>query len=83
MRRSKKIPFANKIKFAIIVDGDCESWYLQMLKRNEKSINVDLKPEIPQNKKLKEQFEKVTELSKHYDKVFWIIDYDVIIRKHD
>jgi hypothetical protein len=47
MRRSKKIPFANKVKFAIIVDGDCESWYLQMLKRNEKLINVDLKPEIP------------------------------------
>ena len=78
MRRNRPIPFKNKIKFAIIVDGDCESWYFQMLRRNERDINVDLKPEIPQNKKLKEQFEKVVELSKHYDKVFWVVDYDVI-----
>lgn len=78
MRKNRTIPFANKIKFAIVVDGDCESWYFQMLRRNEKGINVDLKPEIPQKKKLKEQFEKVTEQSKHYDKVFWIVDYDVI-----
>lgn len=78
MRKNRAIPFGNKIKFAIIVDGDCESWYFQMLRRNEKGINVDLKPEIPQKKKLKEQFEKVIEQSKHYDKVFWIVDYDVI-----
>lgn len=78
MRKNRAIPFSNKIKFAIIVDGDCESWYFQMLRRNEKGINVDLKPEIPQKKKLKEQFEKVIEQSKHYDKVFWIVDYDVI-----
>jgi hypothetical protein len=81
MRKNRAIPFSNKVKFAIIVDGDCESWYLQMLKRNEKAINVDLKPEIPQKKKLEEQFEKVIEQSKHYDKVFWIVDYDVINSK--
>jgi hypothetical protein len=50
-----------------------------MLRRNEKEIRVDLKPEIPQKKKLKEQYERVIEQSKHYDKVFWIVDFDVII----
>jgi hypothetical protein len=78
MRRSRKIPFANRKKFATVVDGYCELWYLQMLKRNEKIMQVDLQPEIPQKKKLNEQFVKVIELSKHYDKVFWIVDYDVI-----
>ena len=78
MRRNRPIPFKSKPKFAFVVDGDCEFWYIQMLKRNERSINVDLKPEIPQRKKLADQYAKVIELSKDYDKVFWIIDFDVI-----
>lgn len=49
-----------------------------MLKRNERALPVDLKPEIPQKKALKDQFIKAVELSKDYDKVFWIIDYDVV-----
>ena len=81
MRRIRPIPFKSKIKFAFVVDGECEFWYIQMLKRNERSINIDLKPEIPQKKKLIDQFEKVIELSKDYDKVFWIIDFDVINRE--
>jgi hypothetical protein len=78
MRKNKRIPFSNKPKFAALVDGDCEFWYLQMFKRNERTIRVDLKPEIPQRKRISEQFERIIELAKHYDKVFWIVDYDVI-----
>jgi len=78
MRRNRPIPFRSKLKFAIVVDGECEFWYIQMIKRNERSINVDLKPEIPQRKKLADQYEKVVGLSKDYDKVFWIVDFDVI-----
>lgn len=78
MRKTRIISRKLKPKFAIVVDGDCEFWYIQMLKRNERSVNVDLKPEIPQKKKLSEQFERVLELSNDYDKVFWIIDFDVI-----
>lgn len=78
MRKNRPVPIAKRSRFAIIVDGKCEFGYLQMLKRNERTIKVDLKPEIPQKKKLKEQFERVVEQSKHYDKVFWIVDYDVI-----
>lgn len=79
MRKNRVIPLKSKPKFAFVVDGDCEFWYIQMLKRNERQISVDLKPEIPQRKKLLDQYLKVIELSKDYDKVFWIIDFDVII----
>jgi len=78
MRKNKKIPIKTKPVFAFIVDGECEIWYLQMLKRNEKTIKADIKPEIPQKKKLSEQYKLVIEYSKEYDKVFWIIDFDVI-----
>lgn len=78
MRQSRRIPITVKPKYAIVVDGETEFWYIQMLKRNEKLISVDLKPEIPQRKKLLEQYNKVVELAKDYDKVYWIIDFDVI-----
>ncbi len=81
MRRSKPNLNFIKPKFAFVVDGECEFWYIQMLKRNERLINVDLKPEIPQRKKLYDQYQKVIELSKDYDKVFWVIDFDVINRE--
>lgn len=50
-----------------------------MLKRNERQIPVDLKPEIPQNKTVDEQYKLVISLAKVYDKVIWVIDYDVIL----
>ncbi len=61
-----------------MVDGDCEFWYFQMLKRNNRDLHVDLKPEIPQKKKLSEQYKKVLEYADIYDKVIWVIDIDVI-----
>ena len=79
MRKNRNIPIKSKPKFAFVVDGECEFWYIQMLKRNERKISVDLKPEIPQRKKISDQYNKVIELSNDYDKVFWIIDFDVII----
>ena len=78
MRKIKSILKKGNPKFAFVVDGQCEYWYIQMLKRNERSISVDLKPEIPQKKKHIDQFKKVIELSNDYDKVFWIVDFDAI-----
>jgi len=78
MRKHRNTPTKTKPVFAFIVDGECEIWYLQMLKRNEKAIKADIKPEIPQKKKLSDQYEMVIEYSKDYDKVFWIVDFDVI-----
>ena len=52
-----------------------------MLKRNERSIVVNIEPKIPQRKKLSEQFENVIKLSEESTKVFWIIDFDVITKE--
>jgi RloB-like protein len=78
MRKSKTVALKSKPSFAIVVDGQCEVWYLQMLKRHERSLLVNIEPKIPQRKKLAEQFANVIELSKDYTKVFWIVDFDVI-----
>lgn len=78
MRKNRAVPLISKPTFAVVVDGDCEVWYLQMLKRNERSILVNIEPKIPQRKRLSEQYENVITLSEEYTKVFWIIDFDVI-----
>lgn len=78
MRRIKTVPFKSKPRIAVVVDGECEVWYLQMLKRNESSLFVNIEPKIPQRKRLSDQFEKVIELSEEYTKVFWIVDFDAI-----
>jgi len=76
-------PRANRITakptFAVVVDGETEVWYLQMLKRNERAISVNVEPKIPQRKKLKDQYDAVLSLSEDYTKVFWIVDLDVLI----
>lgn len=72
-RRKIKITKPKKDAFAIIVDGQTEVWYFQMLKRNEPSLQVNIEPKIPQKKKLSEQYEKVLELAEDFTKVFWIL----------
>lgn len=79
MIKNRPVPLKSKPTFAVVVDGDCEVWYLQMLKRNERSIIVNIEPKIPQRKRLSEQYESVIELSEESTKVFWIIDFDVIV----
>ena len=79
MRESKKRLHKSKPTFAVIGDGECEFWYFQMLKRNERSLQVTIKPDIPQKKKLKDLRDRVIEYSKDYDKVFWVVDLDVIV----
>ena len=81
MRVNKRMPCKCRQKFAIIVDGECEFWYIQMLKRNERSLNINLEPKLPQKKSVTDQYNKLIELSSEYNKVFWIVDFDVIIRE--
>lgn len=78
-RRKERISKPRKDTFAIIIDGETEIWYFQMLKRNEPSLQVNIEPKIPQKKRLSEQYEKVLELAADFTKVFWIIDLDVLI----
>ena len=53
MRIPKKIIKSNP-SYAVVVDGETEIWYLQMLKRNERDIRVSIKPEIPNKKRINE-----------------------------
>jgi len=79
MRNFKKREI--KPSFAFLVDGQTEICYLQMLKRNEKNLNINIHPQLPQNKKLNEQFEQINELARDYQKVFWIVDLDTILKE--
>ncbi|WP_348800575.1 RloB family protein [Flavobacterium adhaerens] len=82
MRKSKQIQHKTNPALAVVVDGDTEIWYLQMLKRNERDIRVSIKPEIPNKKSIEEQYKLVCQLSsKEFTKVFWIIDLDTIVKE--
>ena len=74
-----KIPIRKT--YAFVGDGETELWYLQMLKKNEKSLTVTIKPELPQKKSIEDQFDYVLELSEIHERVFWIVDTDVVIRE--
>lgn len=81
MRKGRKIQ--TKQAFAVVVDGETEKWYLEKLKYNEPDILFDITPKILQKKNIKQQYELVTELSEDdYDKVFWIVDLDVLLKQH-
>lgn len=82
MRKPRKISHKANPAFAVVVDGETEVWYLQMLKRNERDIRVSIKPEIPNKKSVEEQYNLVCDLAnKEFAKVFWIIDLDTIIKE--
>ncbi|UKJ06943.1 RloB family protein [Solitalea lacus] len=82
MRKPKKIAHKPNPSFAVVVDGETEVWYLQMLKRNERDIRVSIKPEIPNKKSIEEQYKLVCDLSgKEFTKVFWLVDLDTIIKE--
>jgi hypothetical protein len=53
-----------------------------MIKRNERSLRIDIKPEIPQKKKLADQFKRVKELAVDYTHVVWIIDLDTVLSEN-
>lgn len=77
-RQNKRIP---KTVVSIVVDGETEIWYLQLMKQHEILPKIDIKPEIPKKKSLKELYETVLDNAKHYDKVIWIVDFDTIIKE--
>jgi hypothetical protein len=70
--------------FVLIVDGETESWYIEQLKEQEKDILVglNLKPDLRHKKKLEDLYELIKELvEKGYEKIFWIVDFDTIIKE--
>lgn len=84
MRQHKKVR-RHIPTFAFVVEGETEVWYLEMLKRheqNDRNLRINIKPEIPQKKKIKDQYKLVKNLAKsEFDRVFWIVDLDVIVKE--
>lgn len=83
MRPSRQIAPKGKRTYALVGDGECELFYLQMMQRYIRSkvgiaLTLSLEPKLAQRKKLAEQYEAVKQLTNVYDKVFWIIDLDVV-----
>jgi len=66
---------------SIIVDGDTEVWYFQMLRETEKLGQLTIRPELPSKKTLAHQFDMVCTSAKEYDQVIWLIDADTIIKE--
>lgn len=66
-----------------MVDGKTEHWYFTLLKRMEhdKLQNVKLNPSLPKRTRLEDQFDWVLEMAMTHDKVFWLIDLDVLKRE--
>ncbi len=81
MARNNKRKIRGTLSYSIIVDGKTEVWYFQMMKKYELLPRIDIVPEIPKKKSLREQYETVREKAKIYDKVFWIIDLDIVIKE--
>jgi hypothetical protein len=65
----------------VIVDGETELYYLQMLQRSEQLPGFTIKPELPTRKKLRDQYQLANDYSSIYDIVIWMLDLDVIIRE--
>lgn len=78
-RKSKRFPGHKTI--SIVVDGETEIWYLQMLKKYEKLTDVTIKPELPKKKRIDEFYEMVLENRLDFDHVIWIVDLDVILKE--
>lgn len=70
---------------AFVVDGETEIWYLQMFKQWEeknRNLRINIEPKIPQRKTLQGQYDLVRKQAKsEFDKVFWIVDLDVILKE--
>lgn len=77
MKNRKAFFTKGKKTYAIVGDGDCEKWYFQLLKDKEQ-LTINIQPQLLKKATLTKQYEYVQELAKTFDKVFWIVDYDVI-----
>lgn len=83
MRTKKNFSKPRNLVFSFVIDGQCELWYLQLLKEceNLNTRSIHLEPKLPQKKKLKDQFNLAIELSEESEKVFWIIDFDTVLKE--
>jgi hypothetical protein len=84
MSRNRRNKISSRKSVVLVVDGESEIWYIQQLKKYEsEQIHFTLKPNLPKGKSLVDMYNKVKELEQNeeFEKIFWIIDFDVIIRE--
>ena len=80
MRAKNNISSKGKNAVAVIADGETEKWYLQLLIQEE-DLRLPITFKLPKGN-LQEVYEVVKEqCSLPFTKVFWIIDFDVIVRE--
>ena len=80
MRAKNNISSKGKNAVAVIADGETEKWYLQLLNQEE-DLRLPITYKLPKGN-LQEVYEVVKEqCSLPFTKVFWIIDFDVIVRE--
>jgi hypothetical protein len=86
----RKPPFRSfKEVYAIVGDGPTEKIYFDLLKESKRFSSIpqiNIKPELPNTKGRGggyiRVFEKAKELSENHDRVFCLIDMDVVIREN-
>ncbi len=71
-----------KSKYLIIVDGQTEVWFFNAWKNRLENVNFDIFPQLAQRTRLEKQYEYIEEQKEYYDKIYWIVDLDVILRQH-
>jgi hypothetical protein len=74
------MPFKKGPKYAFVVDGECEQWYIAMLKQYE-GLKSRTEPKLACQRSIEKQYQDVCEFASNYEKVFWIIDLDVVIKE--
>lgn len=79
MSRDRKVQ--GKEVYSLIVDGETEVWYFQLMKQYESLKMIDIKPELPKKKKLSELYKLDKDNARDYTRVIWIIDFDAIIKE--
>ena len=72
--------------YLILVEGETELWYLSRLKKHEFSrlsnLQINIKPELPISKKFNSLLQEAKQNSKFYDRVYLILDFDVILNEY-
>jgi len=80
MKKTKNFEEPKKLAFTFVLEGKCEYWYLELLRKHE-MLNINFAPKLPQKKNLQDQYKKIETLVEESEKVFWIIDFDTILKE--
>jgi len=80
-RSRRKINIPVKSRCAIVVEGETELWYVNMIKRNNRNLGLAISPSMIVKKSIDEQIKHIKKLAEIYDQVFWIVDLDVIMNE--